>query len=296
MDFTLKKYISLVNALKTCSLPFCRFGDIHAAGTVGFIVLRHDVDRKPGNALAMAVAEAEAGIRASYHFRATADGNQDSIIADIAALGHEIAYHYEDLSAVTGRHKASQATGDGEIIALALERYHKNLAHLRTLYPVSVISMHGSPLSGIDNRLLWKYHDYHDDGIVCEPYFDIDVSGVLYLTDTGRKWNGEDSAVRDRGIMLNGDDDRYEGWKARPVRGSLMCMTEEGRRLRDKYCTGRTDGIISLATHGGLPGRMIINTHPQRWNDRFVPWLIELIFQNLKNLIKRYWIVPKFLA
>ena len=35
--------------------------------------------------------------------------------------------------------------------------------------------------------------------IVCEPYFDIDVSDVLYLTDTGRRWDGERSNIRDRG-------------------------------------------------------------------------------------------------
>ena len=42
----------------------------------------------------------------------------------------------------------------------------------------------------------------------------------------------------------------------------------------------------------GIKGReisdkIIINVHPQRWCNEFSPWLIELIFQNVKNIIKK---------
>jgi hypothetical protein len=30
-----------------------------------------------------------------------------------------------------------------------------------------------------------------------------------------------------------------------------------------------------------------LNVHPQRWNDKFVPWFIELVSQNVKNVVKR---------
>ena len=58
--------------------------------------------------------------------------------------------------------------------------------------------MHGSPLSKYDNRDLWKKYDYRDYGIIGEPYFDIDFNEVLYLTDTGRRWNASGSNVRDK--------------------------------------------------------------------------------------------------
>ena len=37
----------------------------------------------------------------------------------------------------------------------------------------------------------------------------------------------------------------------------------------------------------------MITTHPQRWNDRWLPWTTELISQNMKNVIKRLFLVSK---
>jgi hypothetical protein len=58
--------------------------------------------------------------------------------------------------------------------------------------------MHGSPLSRWDSRLLWSRYDYREFGIIGEPYFDVDFDEVLYLTDTGRRWDGERFSVRDK--------------------------------------------------------------------------------------------------
>src|SRR5690625_8018545 len=48
------------------------------------------------------------------------------------------------------------------------------------------------------SRDLWKWYSYRDYGIIAEPYFDLDFSRVLYLTDTGRRWDGDKGSVRDR--------------------------------------------------------------------------------------------------
>jgi hypothetical protein len=76
--------------------------------------------------------------------------------------------------------------------------FQKNLEELRKLAPVSTICMHGSPLSKYDSKDLWKHFDYHDFGIIGELYFDVDFKKVFYLTDTGRKWDGDKVSVRDR--------------------------------------------------------------------------------------------------
>src|SRR5690625_1952760 len=47
------------------------------------------------------------------------------------------------------------------------------------------------------SRDLWKWYSYRDYGIIAEPYFDLDFSKVLYLTETGRRWNGDKVSVRD---------------------------------------------------------------------------------------------------
>lgn len=290
MDFTTAKYKQMLSALKESGGAFAGFSDIAGGQAERFIVLRHDVDKKPENALKTARTEADESVRASYHFRASEGGFQERFISEIAGLGHEIAYHYEDLSAVAGRQHGRRNEFEPTVIADAVARFRTNLGRIRRLYPVKVISMHGSPLSPVDNRLLWKYHDYHSDGIICEPYLDIDMSDILYLTDTGRRWDGDESAVRDRGFMA-GDGvfpDAYSGWIVKPVRGSLMNMTHEGMAFRQNYSIRTTDEMIDMAVNGRLPGRLIINTHPQRWNDSPAAWVTELIMQNLKNQIKRF--------
>ena len=79
------------------------------------IVLRHDVDKLPGNSLRFARIQAEKGIIGSYYFRFVTESFNESIIREISSLGHEIGYHYEDLGAVAQRRKVSMGRGsDGE--------------------------------------------------------------------------------------------------------------------------------------------------------------------------------------
>ncbi len=56
--------------------------------------------------------------------------------------------------------------------------------------------------------------------------------------------------------------------------------------LRFRY----TWDIIEAAEKGFLPDEIMLNTHPQRWTDRPLPWVKELVGQNLKNVVKRYMI------
>ena len=65
------------------------------------VILRHDVDRKPENALVIAAIERDAGIRASYYFRIVKESYNEDIIKQIAEMGYEIGYHYENLSEIS---------------------------------------------------------------------------------------------------------------------------------------------------------------------------------------------------
>ena len=59
-----------------------------------------------------------------------------------------------------------------------------------------------------------------------------------------------------------------------------------------------TQGIIDAAEGGVLPDRVMITVHPQRWSarpvklislfhgDSFFPWARELVWQNVKNIVK----------
>jgi hypothetical protein len=187
MDFTLKIYRQLLVALQNKDYFFFTFEDYCLGKAEGnFVILRHDVDLRARHSLATAKIEAALGIRASYYFRVVPQSNQPDIIQAIAALGHEIGYHYEDMSLFNG---------DAD---KALAHFQQQLAHFRKFYPVQTICMHGSPTSKYDNKDLWKTNNYRDYGIIGEPYFDVDFNKVFYLTDTGRSWDGERYSVRDK--------------------------------------------------------------------------------------------------
>ncbi len=64
------------------------------------MLLRHDVDLLPRNALAMANLEHGTGVVATYYFRAVTESWDEGIIWEIASLGHEVGYHYENLSEI----------------------------------------------------------------------------------------------------------------------------------------------------------------------------------------------------
>ncbi len=87
---------------------------------------------------------------------------------------------------------------DEELLEMAITSFRENLAKLRRVVPIETICMHGSPLSKYDNRMLWEKYDYREFGIIGEPYFDINFEEVLYLTDTGRRWDGDSVNIRDK--------------------------------------------------------------------------------------------------
>lgn len=187
MDFTLETYEKLLAALEKNEYTFQPFEEfVSNKNAARAVVLRHDVDRIPGNALKMARIEHGRGIKASYYFRVVPHVWNEEIIKKVVALGHEVAYHYEDLAITRGDREK------------AIEHFGVQLKRFRQFYPSRTICMHGSPMAKWDNRQLWEQYNYQDYGIIAEPYFDIDYSRVFYITDTGRAWNNSSISVRDK--------------------------------------------------------------------------------------------------
>ena len=259
MDFTIRKYKELLLSLQQQGYQFITFEQYCTQNkpTGQWVILRHDVDRKPQNSLATAQIEHSLGIRASYYFRIVPDSNQPEYIRQIAALGHEIGYHYEDMAIANGNAEK------------AFLHFQQQLAYFRQFYPVRTTCMHGAPTSQWDGRELWKQYDYRSVNIIGEPYFDMDFSEVLYLTDTGRCWDGYNVSVRDK-IPVYQDE-----W----VKQGLVYHT--------------TNDLIRAIQVGQTPRRLMITTHPQRWTDNCWAWTKELLLQSVKNMIKRIIIARK---
>ena len=99
MDFTLKIYKKFLHSLLINDYSFQKLKNfIQHSNKEKIVILRHDVDRLPENALVIAKIEKDAGIRASYYFRIVKESYDEDIIRQIAEMRHEIGYHYENLS------------------------------------------------------------------------------------------------------------------------------------------------------------------------------------------------------
>jgi hypothetical protein len=254
-DFTLKKYSELLHGLEDGGYRFLTFEQYclekESLDKARYVILRHDVDMKAENSLAIARIEHSFDIKASYYFRIVKQSNKPEIIKAIAGLGNEIGYHYEDMALCKG------------IPEEAIEHFKKQLDYFRRFYPVKTICMHGAPRSKYDGRDLWKRYDYHNFGIIGEPYFDVDFSNVFYLTDTGRRWDGFNVSVRDKVSSYQ------DNW------------------IRDGLVFHSTEDVIKAVANGTFPQRLMMTTHPQRWTDNGTEWFMELVGQCIKNKVKR---------
>ncbi len=253
LDFTVKRYNDLLSSLKKKDHVIHTYSEFCQVPLEKTIILRHDVDLKPLNSLTFARIQAKLNIRGSYYFRTVPESWDENVIKEIHDLGHEIGYHYENLT-----------TCRGNLVA-AIDDFKRNLDKFRKIVPVSTICMHGSPRSKWDSRDLWKKYDYRDYGIIGEPYFDINFDEVFYLTDTGRRWDGWKVSVRDK-------------------------LPQQEKWIREGLVFHSTNDIIRAIEENRFPRKVMMTFHPQRWNDKFIPWSKEYVVQNLKNVFK-YMIV-----
>jgi len=297
MDFTIKTYKTLLESLQDLDYNFQPFGEYLQNPASLTIILRHDVDKLPENSLIFAQIQYKLGIKGSYFFRIVPQSFDERIIKEIARLGHEIGYHYEDIDFAAQNLKIKDKRKKikvEDLYDLAIESFQRNLEALWKIAPVKTICMHGSPMGRYDNRDLWKKYDYRDFGIIGEPYFDIDFAEVLYLTDTGRRWNGEKVSIWDK-IRLTA---KYAKSSQRSQSKESPQSTVDSQQYEDskkiKSLNEKlglefksTFDIIKAAEKGELPERIMMTFHPQRWTDGTLPWVKELLWQRTKNVIKK---------
>ncbi|MGA3013528.1 MAG: hypothetical protein ABSD71_05795 [Bacteroidales bacterium] len=261
MDFTTNIYHKLLDTLILQGYTFQPFSAFLQSPADKVIILRHDVDARKEYSLRFAELEHAKGIHGSYYFRIVPQSFDEDIIKRISALGHEIGYHYETIDTVNEelRIRNEKFTKD-QLVDAAYSEFCKNLEMFRKIIPIETICMHGSPRSKSDNRDIWGKYNYKALGIIGEPYFDIDFTKVAYLTDTGRRWNGNKVSVWDK------------------VKSPF------------NFNFRTTNDIIRSVKQ--LPDKIMFTLHPQRWNDNKALWFKELIWQNLKNQVK-YFLIRK---
>jgi len=257
MDFTIKTYTNLINSLLQQGYKFQTFEEFLSSDLKKVILLRHDVDLLPYNSLRFAEIQAKLGIRGTYYFRAVPESWDESIIKKIEALGHEVGYHYENMDTCNGN------------LDKAWDDFRYQLDKLRELVDVKTICMHGSPRSKFDNKEIWNKYDYRSLQITGEPYYDVNFDEVFYLTDTGRRWDGWKTSVRDK-------------------------VLQQKKWIRQGLVYHSTDDIITALNNSQLPNKIMFTMHPQRWTEGWLPWIKEFVLQNLKNQVKKVMISNNF--
>jgi len=245
-DFTIALYTKFLNVLSQQAYTFQTLSGFLKKPKEKVIILRNDVDKLPQNSLQFARIQNKMGIAGTYYFRVLPQSYNEKIIKEISELGHEIGYHYETMDICKGN------------VDKAYEEFCRNLEKFREIASIVTICMHGSPFSKYDNRAIWEKYDYKKLEIIGEPYFDFDFNKVLYITDTGRRWNGNKVSIRDKVMQTS---------------------------LQKQYHFKSTADIINKVD--ALPNQMMLTFHPQRWSNNYFEWVKELLMQNAKNQIKR---------
>ena len=247
-DFSFTVYKDLIDEIKRTGFKVVTLKEYfrQRQDSPAFLILRHDVDRRPENALRMALLESSSGIHSTYYFRVTKNVFNKEIIQKIAGLGHEIGYHYEVMD---------KAHGD---IGLAERIFDSELTELRMLADVGTVCMHGNPLSPWDNRDFWRHFSLSQFNLLGEAYISMHDPDLFYATDTGRGWNRAQYTLKDT-------------------------LPDSSISLLPSLST--TWQLIDLIRTKEYP-KTYLQIHPNRWSWRRLQWYRQLGEDLCLNWIK----------
>ncbi|MBO6570717.1 MAG: hypothetical protein JJ960_18360 [Kordiimonadaceae bacterium] len=246
-DFTLNSYVKILDTLVGAGFSVHGVANWVEGKHESGACIRHDVDRKPKNALAMAKKEFELGIASTYYFRIVRSSFCARTVEQIAELGHEIGYHYEDVSLAGGN------------VSNAVELFKANLSRLRSIAPIKTVVMHGRPLSKHNNMAIWDHISLQDVDLIADALMSINYERLPYFTDTGRQWGALATNLRDR-----------------PETGAFDMSSS----------ISTTDDLCQFIQAGSCRA-ISLAVHPERWSNDRIDWTGQLIKDTGANLIKR---------
>ncbi|MFH1700569.1 MAG: hypothetical protein ABIE07_08280 [Candidatus Zixiibacteriota bacterium] len=238
-----------------------------AANAERLVAIRHDVDYSPARALKMARIEAKYQINTTYYIRRRFFDNNLDIIKQIAQLGHEIGYHYEEVD-------THQKAPNKQVARDAVGFFIGSLLDLDKLgFNIKTICAHGNPLSGVDNRQV--VHLTRSDDWLDDLAFTYDRDLIVEKISN--------RLIGDASIDITGDDfDVY--------------IPDTGRfnpryNLKDHIDNCPTVGLSNFNSlkeilENRKYRRIYMNMHPDRWSDNKIVWLYDLALDTGKNFVK----------
>lgn len=249
MSFRHSQYRDLLGALRASGRRVVTVAEYLRAGDERrrFVILRHDVDRRPGKALDLAQLEHSLGFRSTYYFRADRSGAFPvRFLREIAALGHEIGYHYETLS---------RSRGD---VRRALDSFALQLSSFRGSAECTTVSMHGAPLSLHDNQRLAEHIEYEKLGLLGDAVRHVENDAPYYFTDTGGRWSAAGHGnLRDR----------------------------LGRPPPPGVVPGAGEAFVRFLETADAP--VYVSTHPERWSRGVADFVYSAAIDFLARMAKQ---------
>ncbi len=239
--------------------------------TSKWIAIKHDVETNVEKAVRLAEIEYRYGIQATYYVQADLlKGNVDQL-KKIQSMGHEVTYHYDVLDANNGDFKA--ATDEFTKIVKEFSSYG---------FEVKTVCPHGNPVVVRDG---WSSNkDFFRDESIVKKFPNIldmviqlpnKLNGkYIYISDAGYRWK-QIVNIKDNDIVNHGDVN-----------------------------LGDYKNLLKII---GNEDRVILSTHPHRWEGSKYKFLFNVYFFKilrftarkissipfLKKIMSRYYYLAK---
>lgn len=234
-----------------------------------YVAIRHDVDYFPNRALSLAQIEADRKIATTYYIRRRFFDDNIDLVRKIAALGHQIGYHYEEVD-------THQKAPNMQVGRDAVGFFIGSLLDIDRLgFQIRSVCAHGNPLTDVDNRQV--VHLLRDKDYLDKLAFTYDKDEIRAKVS--------DRLVGDASIDITGEDfDLY--------------IPDTGRfnpryNLKDRIDNCAISGLSSLDDFRQILSdpthrRIYMNMHPDRWSGDLATWLFDFGFDTAKNMVKRF--------
>ena len=228
-----------------------------------YLVLKHDVETDVRKAYRMASIENYHGHCGSYYIQAylLEKSENVSLLQKMKEMGHEISYHYDVMDSNKGD------------IEKAMEEFRKNKELFEKYgFKLNTVCQHGNPI--VDRIGYSSNRDFFRNTSVKKMYPEIsDImvdfkklkkTDYLYFSDAGRRFK-----------MI------YD-----PINNDLVDSSEQDIAF---------NSLAELLTQIEGDGRFIISTHPHRWTESAVLYLMKMtIFKMIRFMAKTLVRVPIF--
>jgi len=226
--------------------------DSHAAS---YVVLKHDVETDVAKALKMAKIEQKYGHCGSYYVQAYLLGNPKNVmmLKEMADMGHEISYHYDVMDSCKGD------------IDKAIVAFDTNIKLFETNgFQIRTVCQHGNPI--VDRIGYTSNRDFFRNEKVQKLY----PNKADIMVDYKKKYETEYQYFSDAG--------RHFQLIYDPINNDRINSDAKNVLLKD------TDVLLTaLSTEVGN----IISTHPHRWTQSAVIYVIKtLLFKLIKKVVK----------